>query len=86
MRISTCTYAHVHACTDAYKRPSGGRSTGQDQVEHTDEMKTIKKKEGKRAKNNHGNACELSPRKESRLMELQLDDAEVQEKEKTNEM
>lgn len=46
-------------------------------MEHTDEMKTIRK-EGRRAKNNHGNTCEL--------MKLQPDDIEVQEKEKTNKM
>lgn len=80
-------HTRVHACIDAYKRPSGGTWTerGQDQVEHTDELKTIKE-EGRRAKNNHGNTCELSQKKESSLMELQLDDIEDQEKEKTNEM
>lgn len=78
-----CAYPHVHrhvrACIDAYKRQSEGASTGRGQgpSEHTDEMKTIRK-EGRRAKNNHGNTCEL--------MKLQPDDIEVQEKEKTNEM
>lgn len=71
----------MHACIDAYKRQFGrtSRGRGQDLVEHTDEMKTIKKKEGSRAKNNHGNTYELSQKKESSLMTLRS-----RKKEKTN--